>query len=80
MTQDTYICLTIVKYDDVEYRQYGGNENAEHVLDLNFKILLSEENKTCRIYSDVHENLTDKTLREEFANKLWAIIEKKINY
>ncbi|MDR6560494.1 MULTISPECIES: hypothetical protein [unclassified Arcicella] len=76
VAQDTYICLTIVKYDDLEYRRYS-NENATHVLDLNFKISLDEENQTCRIYSDLHDELKDKILREEFANKLWKIIEKK---
>ncbi|MEA5256592.1 hypothetical protein VB264_02280 [Arcicella aquatica] len=76
LTQDSFLCLTVVKYDDIEYRRHG-NITVEHILDLNFKILLNEESQNCRIYSDLHETLTDKTLREEFVNKFWAFIEKK---
>lgn len=72
-----YICLTLAKYSDIEYRNNHKNTLATYVMDLNFKIVLDEENKTCRIYSDLHDELTDKILREEFASKFWAVIENK---
>ncbi len=67
---DTFLCITLVEYEDVEYL---GKQTAilTNALDLNFKILLDHENKTCRFYSDLHSNLTDKMLREEFVSMLW---------
>ncbi len=67
---DIFLCITLVKYDDVEYRQKQ-TAVASNVLDLNFKILLDHENKACRFYSDLHSNLTDKMLREDFVGMLW---------
>ncbi len=72
---DNYLCLTIARYDDVEYNKYG-NSRATHVKDLNFKISLDEENKSFRVYSDLHDGLTDKSLREDFANQIWEILSE----
>lgn len=71
---DTFLCLTLVKYEDLEMYGEDYSALASHALDLNFKILLDHESKTCKIYSDVHNGLTDKMLREDFANNLWKII------
>ena len=72
---DNYLCLTIARYDDVEYNKYG-NGQATHVKDLNFKISLDEDNKSFRVYSDLHDGLIDKSLREDFANHIWEILSK----